>query len=84
MSEVMIEIADLWMSFGGLSVLRGVSLQVERGSIVAIIRASTPKTAHPRLSRPLSPLDGQLPGGRLIQDSGKIVFGPFAGRSYRR
>jgi hypothetical protein len=62
----MIEIADLWKSFGGLSVLRGVSLQVERGSIVAIIRASTPKTPHPRLSRPLSPLHGQLPGSRLI------------------
>jgi len=41
----MIEIADLWKSFGGLSVLRGVSLRVERGSIVAVIRASTPKTA---------------------------------------
>ena len=40
----MIEIADLWKSFGGLPVLRGISLQVERGSIGAVIRASTPKT----------------------------------------
>ena len=36
----MIEIADLWKSFGELSVLRGISLQVERGSVVAIIGPS--------------------------------------------
>jgi len=36
----MIEIADLWKSFGALPVLRGVSLQVERGSVVAIIGPS--------------------------------------------
>ena len=48
----MIEIADLWKSFGGLSVLRGVSLQVERGSIVAIIRASTPKNRAPSAFSP--------------------------------
>jgi len=39
-SEAMIEIADLWKSFGALSVLRGISLQVERGSVVAIIGPS--------------------------------------------
>ena len=36
----MIEIADLWKSFGALPVLRGVSLQVKRGSVVAIIGPS--------------------------------------------
>jgi len=36
----MIEIADLWKSFGALPVLKGVSLKVERGSIVAIIGPS--------------------------------------------
>src|SRR5215472_5465402 len=36
----MIEIADLWKSFGALPVLQGVSLRVERGSVVAIIGPS--------------------------------------------
>jgi polar amino acid transport system ATP-binding protein len=36
----MIEIADLWKSFGALPVLKGVSLRVERGSVVAIIGPS--------------------------------------------
>src|SRR5215470_1968534 len=36
----MIEIADLWKAFGPVQVLRGVSLQVERGSVVAIIGPS--------------------------------------------
>lgn len=36
----MIGIADLWKSFGSLQVLKGVSLHVERGSVVAIIGPS--------------------------------------------
>jgi polar amino acid transport system ATP-binding protein len=36
----MIEIADLWKAFGSLPVLKGVSLRVERGSVVAIIGPS--------------------------------------------
>ena len=36
----MIEIADLWKAFGAVQVLKGVSLQVERGSVVAIIGPS--------------------------------------------
>jgi polar amino acid transport system ATP-binding protein len=36
----MIEIADLWKAFGLHQVLKGVSLQVERGSVVAIIGPS--------------------------------------------
>jgi polar amino acid transport system ATP-binding protein len=36
----MIEIADLWKAFGALEVLKGVSLEVARGSVVAIIGPS--------------------------------------------
>jgi polar amino acid transport system ATP-binding protein len=36
----MIEIADLWKGFGALSVLKGVSLRVGRGSVVALIGPS--------------------------------------------
>src|SRR5499427_4099028 len=36
----MIEITDLWKAFGTLQVLNGVSLEVERGSVVAIIGPS--------------------------------------------
>jgi ABC-type histidine transport system ATPase subunit len=39
-SEAVIEIADLCKNFGALPVLRGVSLQVERASVVAIIGPS--------------------------------------------
>jgi ABC-type histidine transport system ATPase subunit len=35
-----IEIADLWKAFGAVQVLRGVSLRVARGSVVAIIGPS--------------------------------------------
>ena len=40
MSEAMIEIADLWKSFGAVQVLKGVSLEVPRGSAVALIGPS--------------------------------------------
>jgi polar amino acid transport system ATP-binding protein len=36
----MIEIADLWKSFGAVKVLKGVSLRVERGGVIAIIGPS--------------------------------------------
>jgi polar amino acid transport system ATP-binding protein len=36
----MIEIADLWKSFGRVEVLKGVALRVERGAVVAIIGPS--------------------------------------------
>jgi len=36
----MIEITDLWKAFGSLQVLKGVSLRIERGSVVAIIGPS--------------------------------------------
>jgi polar amino acid transport system ATP-binding protein len=38
--DAMIEIADLWKSFGRVEVLKGVSLQVERGAVVALIGPS--------------------------------------------
>src|SRR5438105_8399521 len=36
----MIEIADLWNSFGRVEVLKGISLDVARGGVVAIIGPS--------------------------------------------
>ena len=36
----MIEIADLWKSFGRVEVLKGVSLDVGRGGVVAVIGPS--------------------------------------------
>src|SRR5436305_874441 len=36
----MIEIADLWKSFGRVEVLKGISLRVERGAVVAVIGPS--------------------------------------------
>src|ERR1700687_2012947 len=36
----MIEINDLWKSFGPVAVLKGVSLRVERGAVIAIIGPS--------------------------------------------
>src|SRR5260370_23675074 len=36
----MIEIADLWKSFGPVEVLKGVSLKIERGGVIAIIGPS--------------------------------------------
>ena len=36
----MIEVAELWKAFGALAVLKGVSLEVARGSVVAIIGPS--------------------------------------------
>ena len=36
----MIEISDLWKSFGAVAVLKGVSLRVERGAVIAIIGPS--------------------------------------------
>ena len=40
MPEAMVEITGLWKSFGPLPVLRGVSLEIERGWVVAIIGPS--------------------------------------------
>ena len=36
----MIEIADLWKSFGAVEVLKGVSLKVGRGAVIAVIGPS--------------------------------------------
>src|ERR1700681_1447243 len=38
--RAMIEINDLWKSFGPVAVLKGVSLRVERGAVIAIIGPS--------------------------------------------
>jgi polar amino acid transport system ATP-binding protein len=62
----MIEIADLWKSFGALPVLKGVSLQVERGSVVAIIGRAARKPAHSGLSRLLRSARWQLSGVKVV------------------
>ena len=36
----MIEISDLWKSFGAVEVLKGISLRVERGAVLAVIGPS--------------------------------------------
>ena len=36
----MIEITDLWKAFGAVRVLKGVSMEIERGSVVAVIGPS--------------------------------------------
>jgi polar amino acid transport system ATP-binding protein len=39
-AEAMIEITDLWKAFGRLQVLKGVSMRVKKGSVVAVIGPS--------------------------------------------
>jgi polar amino acid transport system ATP-binding protein len=39
-AKIMIEVHDLWKSFGPLAVLKGISLEVPRGSAVALIGPS--------------------------------------------
>jgi polar amino acid transport system ATP-binding protein len=39
-AEDMIEVADLWKSYGALEVLKGISLTVPRGSVLAVIGPS--------------------------------------------
>ena len=39
-AEAMIEIADLWKAFGAVEVLKGVSLDIARGAVVAVIGPS--------------------------------------------
>src|SRR5215467_12501445 len=38
--EIMIEVRDLWKAFGSLQVLKGISVEVPRGSAVALIGPS--------------------------------------------
>ena len=40
MSAAMIEVTDLWKAFGSLAVLKGISLAVDRGTVVAVIGPS--------------------------------------------
>ena len=40
MTQAMIEVTDLWKAFGPLQVLKGISLDVPRGSAVALIGPS--------------------------------------------
>ena len=67
----MIEVKDLWKSFGELEVLKGVNLQVEKGEIVAIIgKSGAGKTT---LLQIIGTLDRPTKGQVLIE--GTDVFG---------
>ena len=67
----MIEVRDIWKSFGGLEVLKGVNLKVEKGEIVAIIgKSGAGKTT---LLQIIGTLDRPTKGQVLID--GTDVFG---------
>ena len=67
----MIEVRDIWKSFGGLEVLKGVNLKVEKGEIVAIIgKSGAGKTT---LLQIIGTLDRPTKGQVLIE--GTDVFG---------
>ena len=67
----MIEVRDIWKSFGRLEVLKGVNLKVEKGEIVAIIgKSGAGKTT---LLQIIGTLDRPTKGQVLID--GTDVFG---------
>ena len=67
----MIEVRDIWKSFSGLEVLKGVNLKVEKGEIVAIIgKSGAGKTT---LLQIIGTLDRPTKGQVLID--GTDVFG---------
>ena len=67
----MIEVKDIWKSFGALEVLKGVNLKVEKGEIVAIIgKSGAGKTT---LLQIIGTLDRPTKGQVLIE--GTDVFG---------
>jgi polar amino acid transport system ATP-binding protein len=75
----MIEIADLWKSFGAVEVLRGLSLSVERGSVVAIVGPSG--SGKSTLLRCINLLE-EPDRGRLRVGDHEMTFGrPSARRS---
>lgn len=67
----MIEVKDIWKSFGALEVLKGVNLKVEKGEIVAIVgKSGAGKTT---LLQIIGTLDRPTKGQVLIE--GTDVFG---------
>ena len=67
----MIEVRDIWKSFGELEVLKGVNLKVEKGEIVAIVgKSGAGKTT---LLQIIGTLDRPTQGQVLIE--GTDVFG---------
>src|SRR5688572_24695230 len=63
LSRNMVEVKDLWFSYGDLNIFRGISLEIERGRITTILGASGCGK-----STLLKVMDGQLG-----PDRGKVI-----------
>ena len=69
----MIEVKDIWKSFGELEVLKGVHLEVKKGEIVAIIgKSGAGKTT---LLQIIGTLDRPTKGEVLIDDTNVFTLG---------
>ncbi|WP_238005332.1 ABC transporter ATP-binding protein [Dactylosporangium sp. AC04546] len=79
MTETLISVRDLRVSVGSVELVRGVSLDVARGTTVAVVGESGSGKSLTALS-----LMGLLPGGLTVSD-GEIVFdgAPVTGLSER-
>src|SRR6185436_15257773 len=68
-ANVLVEVSDLHFSYGDLSVLRGLSLKIPRGKVVAILGGSGSGK-----STLLKLIGGQLtPGSGAVRVDGKVV-----------
>ena len=69
----MIEVKDIWKSFGELEVLKGVHLEVKKGEIVAIIgKSGAGKTTLPQI---IGTLDRPTKGEVLIDGTNVFTLG---------
>ena len=80
MAEPMIEISDLWKSFGPVEVLKGVSLAVPRGAVVAVIGPSG--SGKSTLLRCINLLEDP-DRGRIRVGEREMVFGDGRARTPR-
>jgi energy-coupling factor transport system ATP-binding protein len=87
--ESLVAARDLHVALGGREVLRGVSLDVRRGEVVALLgRNGAGKTTLLRaLSRLLPPARGKVEGGATTsyvpQDPNALLFAPTVRRELR-
>lgn len=69
----MIEIKDIWKSFGNLEVLKGVSIQVQKGEVVAVVgKSGAGKTT---LLQIIGTLDRPTKGQVLIDGTDVLQLG---------